>query len=110
MIVLFGKFALYIAIENLESHIYRRLIYGSFLLSTPRLMEPIVFSEIHCSADVVSSIYTILTRRRGHVLKDVPKPGTPFYIVHAYLPAVESFGFETDLRYGYITMNKLNYF
>lgn len=28
----------------------------------------------------------------------MPKPGTPLYIVHAYLPAIESFGFETDLR------------
>ncbi|CDR95281.1 u5 small nuclear ribonuclear protein, putative [Babesia bigemina] len=76
----------------------RRAVYGAFLLSTPRLMEPIVFSEIICPADCVASAYSILSRRRGHVLKDVPKPGTPFYEVHAYLPAIESFGFETDLR------------
>ncbi|XP_952844.1 U5 snRNP subunit, putative [Theileria annulata] len=76
----------------------RRLCYSSFLLSTPRLMEPILFSEIFCPADCVSEAYKILSKRRGHVLKDMPKPGTPFYIVHAYLPAIESFGFETDLR------------
>lgn len=76
----------------------RRAVYGSFLLSTPRLMEPIVFAEITCPADCVSSAYSILSRRRGHVLKDMPKPGTPFYEVHAFLPAIESFGFETDLR------------
>ncbi|UKJ89468.1 hypothetical protein MACJ_002719 [Theileria orientalis] len=76
----------------------RRLCYSSFLLSTPRLMEPVVFAEIQCPADCVSSVYTILSRRRGHVLRDMPKPGTPFYLVHAYLPAIESFGFETDLR------------
>ncbi|AFZ81019.1 U5 small nuclear ribonucleoprotein, putative [Theileria equi strain WA] len=76
----------------------RRVTYASFLLATPRLMEPIVFSEIHCPADCVSSIYTLLARRRGHVLRDMPKPGTPFYTVHAYLPAIDSFGFETDLR------------
>ncbi|GFE54716.1 elongation factor 2 family protein [Babesia ovis] len=76
----------------------RRAVYGSFLLSTPRLMEPVVYAEITCPADCVSSAYSILSRRRGHVLKDLPKPGTPFYEVHAYLPAIESFGFETDLR------------
>ncbi len=37
--------------------------------------------------------------RRGHVTADVPKPGTPIFIVKAFLPVVESFGFETDLRY-----------
>lgn len=26
-------------------------------------------------------------------------PGTPIFLVKAYLPVVESFGFETDLRY-----------
>ncbi len=30
---------------------------------------------------------------------DVPKPGTPIFIVKAFLPVIESFGFETDLRY-----------
>ena len=30
---------------------------------------------------------------------DVPKPGTPIFIVKAFLPVLESFGFETDLRY-----------
>ncbi|CAG9478655.1 unnamed protein product [Plasmodium vivax] len=76
----------------------RRAIYSSFLLATPRLLEPILFTEIICSGDSVSSVYNVLSRRRGHVLKDFPKVGTPLYMVHAYLPAIESFGFETDLR------------
>ncbi|CAA9987669.1 U5 small nuclear ribonuclear protein, putative [Plasmodium knowlesi strain H] len=76
----------------------RRAIYSSFLLATPRLMEPILFTEIICSGDSVSSVYNVLSRRRGHVLKDFPKVGTPLYMVHAYIPAIESFGFETDLR------------
>lgn len=41
----------------------------------------------------------MLARRRGHVTADVPKPGTPIFIVKAFLPVLESFGFETDLRY-----------
>jgi U5 small nuclear ribonucleoprotein component len=29
---------------------------------------------------------------------DEPKPGAPFYIVKAFIPVMDSFGFETDLR------------
>jgi hypothetical protein len=32
-------------------------------------------------------------------LQDLPRPGTPIFTVKAYLPVIESFGFETDLRY-----------
>eukprot|EP00928_Gymnodinium_smaydae_P051093 TRINITY_DN3461_c0_g3_i1.p1 TRINITY_DN3461_c0_g3~~TRINITY_DN3461_c0_g3_i1.p1 ORF type:complete len:982 (+),score=242.25 TRINITY_DN3461_c0_g3_i1:77-3022(+) len=76
----------------------RRVAYSAFLLATPRLMEPVMFSEISCPADCVAAIYNVLSRRRGHVVRDLPKPGSPMYEVHAYLPAMESFGFETDLR------------
>lgn len=76
----------------------RRAIYSSVLLATPRLLEPILLTEIICSGDSVSAVYNVLSRRRGHVLKDFPKVGTPLYMVHAYIPAIESFGFETDLR------------
>ena len=50
-------------------------------------------------ADCISAIYTVLAKRRGHVTADVPKPGTPIFLVKAFLPVIESFGFETDLRY-----------
>jgi translation elongation factor EF-G len=35
---------------------------------------------------------------RGHVTQDVPKPGSPLYTVKAYIPVIDSCGFETDLR------------
>ena len=76
----------------------RRVCYSSFLMAAPRLMEPIFAVEIQCPADCVSAVYPVLARRRGHVVRDAPKPGSPFYVVHAYLPAIDSFGFETDLR------------
>ena len=75
-----------------------RAIYGSILTGTPKLMEPILLTEIDCLPDNVSQIFAVLSKRRGHVLKDYPKPGTPFTTVLAYLPAIESFGFETTVR------------
>eukprot|EP00456_Euglypha_rotunda_P028759 TRINITY_DN2267_c0_g1_i11.p1 TRINITY_DN2267_c0_g1~~TRINITY_DN2267_c0_g1_i11.p1 ORF type:complete len:683 (-),score=91.86 TRINITY_DN2267_c0_g1_i11:142-1893(-) len=76
----------------------RRVAYSAFLLATPRLMEPIYFAEIQAPADCVSAIYNVLGRRRGHVTSSVPKPGTPLYTVSAFIPLIDSFGFETDLR------------
>lgn len=76
----------------------RRVAYSSFLLATPRLMEPMFFAEIVCPADCVSAVLSVLSRRRGHMNRDIPNPGTPLEIIHAYIPGIDSFGFETDIR------------
>eukprot|EP00096_Caligus_rogercresseyi_P007196 TRINITY_DN2497_c0_g1_i1.p1 TRINITY_DN2497_c0_g1~~TRINITY_DN2497_c0_g1_i1.p1 ORF type:complete len:1000 (-),score=294.47 TRINITY_DN2497_c0_g1_i1:401-3334(-) len=76
----------------------RRVAYSAFLMATPRLMEPYMFVEVLCPADCVSAVYTVLRNRRGHATQDAPVPGSPLYITKAFIPAVDSFGFETDLR------------
>ena len=76
----------------------RRSCYSSFLLASPRLMEPQYSVNMLGPADSVSALYTVLARRRGHVLADSPVPGTPLYSVKGLIPVIDSFGFETDLR------------
>jgi len=76
----------------------RRACYSSFLLASPRLMEPLYSVSMLGPADSVSALYTVLARRRGHVLSDAPVPGTPLYRVNGLIPVIDSFGFETDLR------------
>eukprot|EP00889_Picochlorum_renovo_P004182 jgi/Picre1/31212/NNA_006566.t1 len=76
----------------------RRVCYSAFLMASPRLMEPVYYVEIQTPADCISAIYAVLAKRRGHVTADVPKPGTPIFIVQAFLPVMDSFGFETDIR------------
>lgn len=76
----------------------RRVAYSAFLLATPRLMEPYYFVEVIAPADCVPAVYTVLTKRRGHITQDIPVPGSPLYTVKAFIPAIDSFGFETDLR------------
>ncbi|KAJ3343482.1 U5 small nuclear ribonucleoprotein component [Gonapodya sp. JEL0774] len=76
----------------------RRVCYSAFLTATPRLMEPMYFVEVQSPADCVAAIYTVLQRRRGHVLNETPKPATPLYTVKALIPVIDSAGFETDLR------------
>ncbi|OQE07102.1 hypothetical protein PENVUL_c015G10087 [Penicillium vulpinum] len=76
----------------------RRAVYSSFLMASPRLMEPIYSCTMTGPADAVASVYTVLSRRRGHVLSDGPIAGTPLYSVRGLIPVIDSFGFETDLR------------
>ncbi len=76
----------------------RRTTYSAFLMGTPRLMEPVYAVEIQAPADCVAAIYNVLARRRGHVTSDAPKPGSPWFTVKAFIPVIDSFGFETDLR------------
>ena len=76
----------------------RRVCYSSFLLAQPRVMEPIYLAEIYCPHDTVEAVYNVLIRRRAHVVLEEPKPGSPLYSLKVEIPAIESFGFETDLR------------
>jgi len=76
----------------------RRACYAAFLKASPRLMEPIYHVSVVGSADSVGSVYTVLARRRGHVLLDHPIAGTPIYQINGLIPVIDSFGFETDLK------------
>ncbi len=76
----------------------RRVCQSAFLLASPRIMEPIYLAEVLCPQDCVETIYAILMRRRAHVTFEEPKPGTPLHVLRIEIPAIESFGFETDLR------------
>lgn len=81
-------------------------------------MEPVYTCSMTGPADSVSAVYTVLARRRGHVLADGPIAGTrertfplfnypashanttllALYQVKGLIPVIDSFGFETDLR------------
>lgn len=76
----------------------RRVVYSSFFTASPRLMEPVYQIEIQAPADCTSIIYNILSKRRGHILQDIPKAGSPLYTIRALVPVIDSFGFETDIR------------
>lgn len=76
----------------------RRVVHTSIVTATPRLMEPIYRLEIQCYGDIANGIHPIVTKRRGHILNNFPVPGSPLNRIHAFLPVIDSFGFETDLR------------
>jgi len=68
------------------------------LTAKPRLLEPVYLCEIQCPENAVGGIYGVLNRKRGHVFEEGQVAGTPMFIVKAYLPVNESFGFTADLR------------
>jgi U5 small nuclear ribonucleoprotein component len=76
----------------------RRTCYSSFLMANPRILEPQLVTEIQCTADCLPAVYNVLNRRRGHLIQELAKPGSPLFTVKASVPALDSFGFETDLR------------
>jgi len=76
----------------------RRVLYACCLTAEPRLLEPVYQVEIQCPEQAVGGIYGVLNRKRGHVFEEAQTPGTPMFVVKAYLPVNESFGFTADLR------------
>ena len=46
----------------------------------------------------MGGVYSSLNRKRGTVVEETNRPGTPMYNVKAYLPVAESFGFTSFLR------------
>ncbi|KAK5998303.1 Elongation factor 2 [Cladobotryum mycophilum] len=76
----------------------RRVLYASALLAEPALLEPVYLVEIQVPETALGGVYSTLTRKRGHVFSEEQRPGTPLFNVKAYLPVLESFGFNGDLR------------
>jgi len=76
----------------------RRVFYAAQLTAEPRLMEPIFLVEIQCPQTVIGGIYSVMNKRRGQIIEEIQRPGTPLLTVRAYLPVMESFGFTQDLR------------
>lgn len=76
----------------------RRATYAGFLLAEPKIQEPVFLVEIQCPEQAVGGIYSVLNKKRGQVISEEQRPGTPLFTVKAYLPVNESFGFTGELR------------
>lgn len=47
---------------------------------------------------MLGRVYDVLTRRRGRVIAESMKEGTPFFTISSVLPVAESFGFADEMR------------
>jgi len=73
-----------------------RPIWCSFLLSDPKLMEPIISFECKVPNEFVSNVIAIVQKRRGKILDMVNEED--MVIVKAEMPVAESFGLADELR------------
>ncbi|EHA27911.1 hypothetical protein ASPNIDRAFT_129554, partial [Aspergillus niger ATCC 1015] len=76
----------------------RDSITQGFLDWSPRIMLAMYSCEIQASTEVLGRVYGVITRRRGRILSEVMKEGTPFFTILALLPVAESFGFAEEIR------------
>lgn len=75
----------------------RRVIYASELTSKPILMEPYYLVDIQVLDVKVGTIYSCIAQKRGHVISEQNIIGS-LSLVKAYLPVMESFGFNSYIR------------
>ncbi|KAF4470879.1 elongation factor 2 [Fusarium albosuccineum] len=77
---------------------FQSALRAGFLDWSPRIMLAMYSVEIQASTEVLGRVYDVLTRRRGRVMAEIMKEGTPFFTIQALLPVAESFGFADDMR------------
>lgn len=71
---------------------------AAVLAKRPRIVEALYFCEVVAPAEHLGSVYGVLGKRRARVVKEEMREGTALFIVHAYMPVSESFGFADELR------------
>ncbi|CEL03491.1 Putative Ribosome biogenesis protein Ria1 [Aspergillus calidoustus] len=76
----------------------RESISQGFLEWSPRIMLAMYSCEIQASTEVLGRVYGVITRRRGRILSETMKEGTPFFTILSLLPVAESFGFAEEIR------------
>lgn len=65
---------------------------------SPRLLLAIYIVTILVPPSALGRAYTVITRRRGRILSEEMREGTPYFTITATLPVRESFGFSDELR------------
>ncbi len=73
-----------------------RPIWCSFLLSDPKLLEPLISFECKVPNEYVSNVIAIVQKRRGKILDMINEED--MIIVKAEMPVSESFGLAEELR------------
>lgn len=91
------------SIEDCEYHDctitkIRDAINDAVLKASPRIKLAMYTVDIQTSAELLGKVYTVIQKRRGQILTEEMKEGTPFFTVEAKLPVLNSFGFSEEIR------------
>lgn len=77
---------------------FRETFKRGFLEWSPRLMLAMYSCDVQASTEVLGKVYGVIAKRKGKILSEEMKEGTPFFTIKALLPVVESFGFSDYIR------------
>jgi len=69
-----------------------------FLDWSPRLNLAMYSCDIQASEEVLGKVYGVVFKRRGRVVSEELKEGTPFWQIRTLMPVIESFGFAHEIR------------
>lgn len=76
----------------------RDSIHEGLMDWSPRIMWAMYSCDIQTSVDVLGKVYAVVQQRRGRIVSEEMKEGTPFFQIEAHIPVVEAFGFSEDIR------------
>ncbi|KAJ1829375.1 Cytoplasmic GTPase/eEF2-like protein (ribosomal biogenesis) [Coemansia sp. RSA 2599] len=76
----------------------RDAIRTGYLQWSPRLHLAMYTCDIQATSEVLGKVHAVISRRRGRVLSEEMREGTPYFSIKAAIPIVESFGFADEIR------------
>jgi len=76
----------------------QRALSAATLTAKPAIMEPVYLVEILVPSTFVGTVYSCISHKRGTVFNEESSPDNPLCNIKAYLPVLESFGFNGFLR------------
>jgi ribosome assembly protein 1 len=76
----------------------RSSVGTGFMDWSPRILLAMYSCEITTPPEALGRVYQVLSRRRGRILSEAMREGTPFFTISSLLPVAESFGFSDEIR------------
>ncbi|KAL6072938.1 Elongation factor-like GTPase 1 [Balamuthia mandrillaris] len=70
----------------------------AFMAHSVRIVEPMYLCDMQVNTATLGKATNVLSKRRARIFCQEYKEGTDHFMVQAYLPAYESFGFVNEMR------------
>ena len=70
----------------------------AYLCADPRLYEAYYLCIFQINQDCVGKIYSVIGKRRGEIIKEIPSEESIKSTFEAIIPVAESFGFVEEIR------------
>ena len=70
----------------------------AYLCAEPRLYEAYYLCIFQINQDCVGKIYSVIGKRRGEIIKEIPSEESIKSTFEAIIPVAESFGFVEEIR------------